>query len=97
MNCCYILYSEKLERNYIGICHDDLNARIEKHNSHEYGNHRYTAKADDWRLILTVDCETYAQAMRIEKYIKRMKSSTYISNLLKYPEMIDKLKEKCLG
>ena len=67
MNCCYILYSEKLKRNYIGICHDDLNARIEKHNSHEYGNHRYTAKADDWQLILTVDCETYAQAMRIEK------------------------------
>ena len=94
MNCCYIIYSEGLKSHYIGACHDDLEVRIAKHNSHEYGDHRYTAKTDDWKLILFIECHTYSQAIKIEKYIKNMKSSVYIQNLLKYPEMLDKLKEK---
>ena len=97
MNCCYILHSEKLNRYYIGVCHDDLTIRIEKHNSHEYGEHRFTAKANDWKLQLSIECTSYSQAMRIEKHIKKMKSSIYINNLLKYPEMIEKLKLKYSG
>ena len=94
MNCCYILFSEKLKSHYIGASHDDLQTRIVKHNSHEYGDHRYTAKADDWQLVLSIESETYSQAIRIEKHIKNMKSSVYIGNLIKYPEMVLKLKEK---
>ncbi len=94
MNCCYILFSEKLNRFYIGACHDDLIIRIEKHNSHDYGSHRYTAKAGDWILFLKIECQTYSEAIRIEKYIKSMKSSTYIKNLRSYPEMVAKLKTK---
>ena len=94
MNCCYILFSEKLKRHYIGACHDDLQTRIVKHNSHEYGDHRYTAKASDWQLVLSIECKTYSQATKIEKHIKSMKSRVYIANLIKYPEMIIKLKEK---
>ena len=97
MNCCYILHSEKINRHYIGACHDDLVVRIEKHNSHEHGEHRYTAKANDWKLFLTIECTSYSQATRIEKHIKKMKSSVYINNLLKYPEMIEKLKLKYSG
>ncbi len=74
-----------------------MNIRIEKHNSHEYGEHRFTAKTEDWKLFLSIECSSYSQAMRIEKQIKRMKSSIYIHNLLKYPEMILKLKLKYPG
>ena len=94
MNCSYVLYSEKLGRFYIGACHDDLESRIRKHNSHEYGNHRFTAKAGDWALFLTIHCESFSQAIRIEKHLKRMKSSVYLKNLKKYPEGVEKLKEK---
>ncbi len=48
MNYCYIIFSKKLDRFYIGACHDDLYSRIQKHNDHSYGNHRFTAKANDW-------------------------------------------------
>jgi putative endonuclease len=94
MICCYIIFSKKLNRFYIGVCHDDLQLRIEKHNSHEYGLHRYTAKANDWEGYLIIECETFSQATKIEKRIKRMKSSVYVRNLLKYPEMVAKLKEE---
>ena len=94
MNCCYIIYSEKLNRFYIGICQDDLKERIVKHNNHTYGNHRFTAKASDWVLFLSIDCESYSQAVKIEKHIKAMKRSVYIKNLINYPNVIIKLKEK---
>jgi putative endonuclease len=94
MNSCYIIFSKKLNRFYIGVCHDDLEVRIQKHNDHSYGKHRFTAKANDWELFLNIECESFSQASKIEKHIKSMKSSTYVKNLLKYPEMIEKLKQK---
>jgi putative endonuclease len=97
MNCCYILYSEKLQRHYVGACHDDLAIRIQKHNTHQYGEHRFTAKASDWELKVVINCATYSQAMKLEKHIKNMKSSVYIDNLIKYPEMVQKLLEKYPG
>jgi putative endonuclease len=97
INCCYILFSEKLNQHYVGACHDNLISRIAKHNSRAYGNHRFTAKSDDWKLIKTIDCDSFSQARSIELHIKRMKSSTYIKNIIAYPEMILKLKEKYSG
>jgi putative endonuclease len=94
MNCCYILFSQKLNRHYIGVCHDDLQLRIVKHNSHEYGEHRFTAKASDWELIIRIECDSFSQARKIESHIKKMKSGVYIKNLTKYQDMILKLKEK---
>ena len=94
MICCYIIFSEKLNRFYVGASQSELDLRIQKHNDHSYGNHRFTAKADDWKLFLALECSSYPQAIRIERHIKNMKSSSYIHNLLKYPEMIEKLLEK---
>src|SRR3546814_6411976 len=92
MNYCYILFSNKLNRFYTGASHNDLNERILKHNDHSYGNHRFTAKANDWELFLSIECESFAEARRIELHIKKMKSSNYIRNLKKYQEIIEKLK-----
>ncbi len=55
MVCCYILFSQKLNRFYIGATQDSLEDRIKKHNTRSYGNHRFTAKADDWELFLSID------------------------------------------
>ncbi|MBU2020282.1 MAG: GIY-YIG nuclease family protein, partial [Bacteroidetes bacterium] len=49
---------------------------------------KFTSKADDWTVFLRIDCKTKEQGLRIEKHIKRMKSSVYISNLKKYPEIL---------
>ena len=89
--CCYILFSELLNKFYIGVCQDSLEDRITKHNDHTYGEHRFTARANDWNLFLQIDTKDYAHAVRIERKIKSMKSRIYIQNLTKYPELIEKI------
>jgi putative endonuclease len=93
-NCCYILYSKSLCKFYIGACHDNLDDRIIKHNAHFYGNHRFTAIVSDWELFLKIPVSNYPHAIRIERKIKAMKSSQYIHNLIKYPEIIAKIIEE---
>jgi putative endonuclease len=92
---CYIIHSKHLNRFYIGAVQDDLEARILKHNDHIYGKHRFTAKASDWKLFQFIECDSYTQSICIERYIKSMKSSIFIENLSKHPEIINRLKLKC--
>ncbi len=92
MIACYIIYSEKLNRFYIGVTQADLVERISKHNDGSYGDHRFTSKASDWELFLFIEASTLSKVLAIEKHIKKMKSSVYIENLLKYPELAEKLK-----
>ncbi len=87
--CCYILFSQKLNRFYIGATADSLENRIEKHLSKAFGNHVFSAKANDWQIFFMIPCDTFDHAVRVEQHIKRMKSSVYIRNLAKYPEMIE--------
>ncbi|MBA3665107.1 MAG: GIY-YIG nuclease family protein, partial [Bacteroidetes bacterium] len=94
MNSCYVIFSKKLDRFYIGACHDSLEERLKKHNNHSYGVQRFTAKANDWVLFLEIECDSFSQALKIEKHIKSMKSSTYIKNLVRFPEMVTNLKLK---
>jgi putative endonuclease len=91
---CYIIHSKHLNRFYIGATQDDLDSRIRKHNEHTYGTNRFTAKAKDWELCHFIECDSYLQAICIERHIKSMKSSIFINNLMKYPEMSDNLKLK---
>ena len=91
MNCVYILHSIKLNRFYIGFT-SDFEIRMEFHKNAE--SNKFTANAKDWQLFLKIPCENKTQALNIEKHIKKMKSKTYIENLIKYPDIIFKLKEK---
>jgi putative endonuclease len=45
-------------------------------------------------VFLVIENLEYQQSRKIEKHIKRMKSKTFIENLKKYPELIEKLKRK---
>ena len=92
--CCYILWSEKLGKFYIGACQDSLQERIKKHNMGFYDGSNFTKKANDWSIYLRIDAMDYSHAVRIEKKIKSMKSSIYIKNLLKYPDLISKIFEE---
>ena len=94
---CYIVFSERLNRYYIGACQSSLNERIEKHNSGYYGKAKFTAQSNDWELVLFLETETYAHALRLERKIKRMKSSRYIKNLLQYEELRAKVIKETRG
>ena len=91
MTGCYILFSEKLKKYYVGVTQEDIDTRTLKHNTHFYGNHRFTAQVDDWELFLFIPTTNFAQAVRIERKKKSMKSTQYIKNLVKYPELIQRL------
>ncbi len=94
MASVYILYSKKLDKFYIGSC-KDLATRIDQHISKKFTT-GFTSKVNDWELFLSKNDLDYEQARLIENHIKKMKSKTYILNLKKYPEILEKIKgESC--
>ena len=71
----------------------DLLKRVEEHNSKFYYN-TYTAKANDWILYFSIECDSRKQAILIESHIKRMKSRKYYESLKTYPNISINLKNK---
>lgn len=95
MASVYIIFSDSLKKFYIGYTTENVVQRIERHNNKYYEN-KYTAIGIPWTLFLEIKCDSIQHAIKVENYIKSMKSKIYIKNLKKYPEMVVKLKEKCL-
>jgi len=87
----YILFSNDLDRFYTGLTTLSVEERLENHLQKKYSELNFTQKADDWKLFYSIRCEDYTQARKIELHIKKMKSKIYIQNLLKYPEITEKL------
>ena len=45
-------------------------------------------------IYVAINCKSIVQARKIEMHIKRMKSSNYIQNLVKYPNLVKELMVK---
>ena len=88
----YILFSEKLSKFYIGMT-SNFEVRLDFH-LNDIQQRKFTYNADDWNLFYKIKCDSKTSAMKIEKHIKAMKSKIYIENLIKYPEITQKLLEK---
>ena len=91
MECCYVIYSASLNRFYIGRSSKGALQRVNEHNGKEYGLGKFTAKATDWKLVITLECEDPKHSQKVEAHIKRMKSRKYIQNLVEYPELRQRL------
>ncbi|GAB5523082.1 MAG: hypothetical protein Roseis2KO_09540 [Roseivirga sp.] len=85
----YILYSKTAGRHYTGYSIDP-DERLKEHNE-GYCKGSYSSAVRDWELRFMLKCQSKKQALQIERHIKRMKSRVYIQNLIKYPEMGEKL------
>lgn len=72
----YILYSRKLDRNYIGSTELKPEERLELHLIKYYSSSKYTAKADDWELRFSIVCGSVIQARKVEGYLKRMRTGS---------------------
>ena len=79
MYCCYIIYSAKKDKYYIGETRN-LSERLILHNTGGLGP-SFTSQSQDWILYLQIECETRQMSRQIERHIKRMKSRRYIENL----------------
>ncbi len=88
---CYIIFSPKLNKFYIGASQEDFVTRLDKHNNHTYGVDRFTSKSNDWEKFIVIPAKDYAHAIRIERAIKSKKSSIFIRNLKKYTELKQKI------
>jgi putative endonuclease len=75
---CYIIYSRKLDKYYVGQT-EDLESRLSDHNS---GISVYTSKASDWQLMYFETFETRKEALSREQMIKGKKSRKYIEWLI---------------
>jgi putative endonuclease len=75
----YILYSEKLNKYYVGAC-TDLERRLYEHN---IGYSKFTSTGTPWILKYKEEFPTLEEAKKRESYIKKMKSRKYIQDLIK--------------
>ncbi|WP_421869235.1 GIY-YIG nuclease family protein [Marinoscillum sp.] len=76
MHWCYIIFSKKRNRYYIGET-SDVAKRISEHNTGYYKG-AYTKSADDWTICLQLECLDRSHARKVETFIKRMKSRKFI-------------------
>lgn len=74
----YILESEKEGTYYIGSSQDP-EKRLEKHNLPHQG---YTGRKQPWKLVYTEFYNTKSEALSREKFLKRQKSSAFLSDLI---------------
>ena len=74
----YILYSEKINKYYVGAC-TDLDRRLYEHN---LGHSKFTSTGVPWELVYCEEFEDLVEAKRRETKIKKMKSRTYIEALI---------------
>ena len=85
----YILFSKSIQRYYIGET-EDLNTRLLQHNSGAFIG-SFSGRAKDWAVVLVLNCRDRTHARAIEAHIKKMKSTKYIVNLIKFKELQDKV------
>lgn len=79
-NCVYIIYSSSLDRYYVGET-EDFALRFHQHNTGFYHN-AYTVKAADWKECVLISCPSKNIAIRLEQFIKRMKSRKFVEQLI---------------
>jgi len=78
VNYCYILYSAKLNKYYVGST-SDMERRLFDHNR---GKEKFTRTGMPWELVYAEPFEELAMARRRELEIKKKKSRKYIESLI---------------
>lgn len=78
--CVYVLYSEKINKYYIGSS-SNVDNRVIFHNFSL--NRIWTKRGQPWVLKRTIECNDNTEALKLELRIKRMKSRKYIDEIVK--------------
>ena len=82
INCemayCYILFSEKIDKFYIGAC-TNLDRRLYEHN---IGHSTFTKSGIPWKIVFSEEFPDLSSAKKRELFIKKQKSRKFILSLL---------------
>ena len=76
--CCYILFSNKLNKYYVGST-TDIERRFAEHNR---GKEKFTKTGIPWVIVYTQIFDVILQARKREFFIKKMKSRKFIESLI---------------
>ena len=79
MYLVYILYSDTLNKFYVGHTGDDINERLRRHLADHHG---FTSTAKDWSVVYTEEYKSKDEAYRRERVIKGWKSKKMIQQLI---------------
>ncbi len=75
----YILYSESIDKFYIGHTCETLEERLRKHLSNHSG---FTSKSKDWKIAYFEEIENKSLAYKRELEVKKWKSKIKIIELI---------------
>ena len=75
----YILYSEKIDRYYVGYT-NDIHRRLSEHNRFKG---KFTDSGIPWKVVYTEQYISKIEAKNRERFIKRKKSKQFILELIK--------------
>lgn len=76
--CMYILFSQVLNKYYVGST-TDLDRRLEEKHK---GKEKFTKTGIPWLFVYSENFDELKQARRREGYIKKIKSRIYIERLI---------------
>ena len=76
----YILYSESINKYYIGYSTNVPN-RLIFHNSEEY-NKIWTKRGIPWELKFQQEFPTKSEALKTERFIKKQKNKKFIERII---------------
>ena len=76
----YVIFSESLHKYYVGST-NDVKKRVDQHNA---GRSNFTSMGIPWVLIISMDCNSRIDAVRLEMKIKKRGIRRYLvdNNLL---------------
>ncbi|MCH5716218.1 GIY-YIG nuclease family protein [Niabella hibiscisoli] len=90
MHYVYILFSIATQKYYIGESAFPEN-RLAEHNTAKYAaaSTRFT---NDWVIVKLINCANRTNALKIERYIKSMKSRKFTEQLINDPVFFSNFK-----
>jgi putative endonuclease len=75
----YVLWSDKLQKRYVGIT-ENIEKRIDEHNR---GCNRFTKGGIPWILIHTEDYSSKSEALKRERFLKSGVGRAWLDSFLK--------------
>ena len=74
----YILFSEAIQKYYVGYTSLDINERVRRHNSNHKG---FTGRTNDWKIVWFTTFDNVSDAIRKEKAIKNRGAKRFLDRL----------------
>ena len=74
----YILFSEQLQKYYVGYSSKSAQERLKEH---LYNHKGFTAKAKDWNIIYKLKMNSKSEALVLERKIKKRGAKRFLNEI----------------